>query len=349
LDESCISDPKSEISDWTGRDRADAQGVQFAISDFGSEMQDSSNFEMFSSLSIGCVKYVDALVGRGFARPKSFIAVSFMLLSFCASVFSQTPQLPTELPQVRFNSGENIVPYFEGWIRNPDGTFDLVFGYFNRNWKEELSIPAGPDNRVEPNGPDAGQPTYFLPRRQRWIYRLHVPADFGNKEVTWTITAHGRTETAYGTLLAAQEINDRVVSSNGNFDPGEGDPNEPPSISVARTQTASTSTPLRLSASIRDDGLPKPRVPRAPRPTATGGFGGQADRAAPTVPRGLTLTWVQYAGPAKALFDQTGATPVVNGQAATTVRFSEPGTYRLRVIANDGALSTTADVVVTVK
>ena len=277
------------------------------------------------------------------------VAALFIALCLCVSVFSQTPQLPTELPQVRFNSGQNIVPYFEGWIRNPDGTFDLVFGYFNRNWKEELIIPAGPDNKVEPNGPEAGQPTYFLARRQRWIYRLRVPADFGNKEVTWTITAHGHTETAYGSLLPAQEINDRVVSTNGNLDPGEGDPNEPPSITVARTQTATTSTPLRLTASIRDDGLPKPRAPRAPRPAATGSFGAQVDRAAAAAPKGLTIIWLQYGGPGKAIFEETGAIPVSNGQAATTVRFSEPGTYRLRAIANDGALSTTADVIVSVK
>ena len=153
-------------------------------------------------------------------------------------------------------------------LKNPDGTFDLVFGYFNRNWKQELAIPPGPDNRVEQGGPDAGQPTYFLPRRQRWIFRLRVPADFGNKEVSWTITANGRTETAYGNLLPAQEINDRVVSSNGNLDPGEGDPNEPPSIVIARAQTANVAAPLTLTATVRDDGLPKPRPPRTPRPAA---------------------------------------------------------------------------------
>src|SRR5438552_5389366 len=186
-------------------------------------------------------------------RIKGLWITAFLVpLCLCVFVASQTPQLPTELPQVRFNSGQDIVPYFEGWIRNPDGTFDFVFGYFNRNWKEELTIPAGPDNKVEPNGPEAGQPTYFLPRRQRWVYRLRVPADFGNKEVTWTITANGRIETAYGNLLAAQEINDRVVSSNGNLDPGEGDPNEPPSITVPRSQTVSATAPLTLTASVRD-------------------------------------------------------------------------------------------------
>jgi hypothetical protein len=275
-----------------------------------------------------------------------FIAAS-AFLCLGVSAFGQTLQAPTDLAQVRFNSGQNIVPYFEGWIRNPDGTFDLVFGYFNRNWKEEFTIPAGPDNKIEPNGPDAGQPTYFLPRRQRWIYRLHVPADFGNKEVSWTVTAHGRTEVAYGNLMPSQEINERVVSSNGNLDPGEGDPNEPPSITLNRAQTATISTPLKLTATIRDDGLPKPRTPAAPRPGSSGGFGAQVDRPA-AAPKGLTLSWIQYAGPGKASFEQDSGIAVVNGQAATTVRFTQPGTYRLRAIANDGALSTVSDVVVTV-
>ena len=80
------------------------------------------------------------------------------LITFILAVAAlvQAPQLPTELAQVRFNSGQDVVPYFEGWLRNPDGTFDLVFGYFNRNWKEELTIPPGPENNVDPAGPDAG-------------------------------------------------------------------------------------------------------------------------------------------------------------------------------------------------
>ena len=258
------------------------------------------------------------------------------------------PQLPTELPQVRFNSGQNVVPYFEGWVKNPDSTFDLVFGYFNRNWKEEIVIEPGPENNVEPGGPNAGQPTYFLPRRQRWIYRLRVPADFGNKEVVWTITAHGKTEKAYGTLLPAQEINDRVVMSNGNLDPGEGDPNEPPSIKIAPIQNPGVSMPVTITAAVVDDGLPKPRPPRAPRAAASP-FGGQVDRAENAAPKGLTVTWLQYGGPAKVTFDKAGPVAVTNGQATTTARFSQPGTYHLRATANDGALSTTSDLVITVK
>jgi len=64
---------------------------------------------------------------------------------------------------------------------------------------------------------------------------------------------------------------------------------------------------------------------------------------------GTATHHIQYGGPGKAVFEASDAIPVTNGQTSTTVRFSQPGTYRLRAIANDGELSTTADVVVTVK
>ena len=71
-------------------------------------------------------------------------------------------QLP--LPAIK-DSGEAIYPAFEGWYATPDGTFNLLLGYYNRNQKQALDIPVGPNNRVEPGGPDMGQPTYFQPRR----------------------------------------------------------------------------------------------------------------------------------------------------------------------------------------
>src|SRR5438067_5823502 len=169
-------------------------------------------------------------------------------------------QLPTELPSTKFTSGQDIQPYFEGWIRNPDGSFDMVFGYFNRNWREELAIPCGPDNMVEPGGPDRGQPTYFLPRRQGWVYRVRVPKDFGKQVVTWTINANGKTEKAYGELLPVEEITERIVMTRGGLNPGEDDPNMPPSLSIAPVSAASTGQPVSLVASVTDDGLPKPRV-----------------------------------------------------------------------------------------
>src|SRR5437867_13228175 len=170
-------------------------------------------------------------------------------------------QLPTELPSTKFTSGQDIQPYYEGWIRNKDGSFDLVFGYFNRNWQEELAIPAGPDNMIEPGAPDRGQPTFFLPRRQGWVFRVRVPADFGKQVLTWTIQANGKTETAYGELLPIEEITERIIMTRGNLNPGEGDPNKPPAIAIAAAATAAAGRPISLTANVTDDGLPKPRVP----------------------------------------------------------------------------------------
>jgi len=88
------------------------------------------------------------------------------LLGTAMAMFAQPPA-PTYIPQTKFSSGQDIQPVYEGWVRNADGTFTMVFGYLNRNWVEEPAIPAGPDNKLEPGDPDRGQPTYFLPRRQR--------------------------------------------------------------------------------------------------------------------------------------------------------------------------------------
>ena len=36
-----------------------------------------------------------------------------------------------------------MVPFFDGWYDNPDGTYELVFGYYNVNTEEVLDIPIG--------------------------------------------------------------------------------------------------------------------------------------------------------------------------------------------------------------
>jgi len=270
--------------------------------------------------------------------------VSFGLLTLIVSA-PAAQQLPTAIPQTKFASGQNVVPYFEGWIRNADGTCDLVFGYFNRNWQQDLAIPAGPDNSVEPGGPDRGQPTYFLPRRQGWVYRVRVPADFGKQVVTWTIKVNGRTETAYGELLPVEEITERIVSTRGNLNPGDDDPNKPPSIAIEPAGSVAVDAAVTIAATVSDDGLPKPRaaIHRTAANDATR-IQAQANSSATMARRGLTVSWMQLRGPGKVTFDP--ATPVapVDGKATAVARFTKPGTYLLRATASDGALSTTTDV-----
>jgi hypothetical protein len=273
------------------------------------------------------------------ARVASWAAYAAM----AAGALAQGPPPPTYIPQSKFASGQNVVPVFEGWLRNPDGTFTMVFGYFNRNLKEELAIPPGPENKIEPGETDRGQPTYFLARRQAWVFRVQVPKDWGQKELVWTLTAHGRTEKAYAQLLPVEEITERIIMTRGNLNPGDDDPNKPPSVSIAPVDTAQVDTPVMLTAQVSDDGLPKPRPPAKPRP------GAQSNNVDTGRPRGLTVSWMEYRGPAKVTFDAVGPAAVIDGKAATTAHFTEPGTYVLRAIANDGQLSTRADVTVTVK
>jgi hypothetical protein len=281
------------------------------------------------------------------------VAASVYAARLSAQGQAQPSPLPTEtITAIRLNAGQSVTPYFEGWIRNPDGTFDMVFGYFNRNYEQEFAIPPGPNNKIEPGAIDQGQPTYFLPRRQRYVYRVRVPADFGKKEMVWTLTANGKTERGYGMLIREQEITERVVMTNGNFNPGLDDPNKPPSITIAPIGAARAGSPVTLKASVVDDGLPKPRVV-TPRPQAAatpGGFGGQVNSSGGGPPRGMTVSWLQYGGPAKVTFGQTGSLPVTNGEAVTTASFEAPGTYKLIASASDpGRLSTRAEVIVTVK
>src|SRR5436190_17240783 len=106
----------------------------------------------------------------------------------------------------KYNSGQDVQPIFEGWSRNPDGSFDMHFGYLNRNWVEEPTAPIGPSNSVEPGGPDRGQPAYFYPRTNRNLFAVTVPKDWGKKEVVWTLTVNGKTEKAVGWLQPEWEI-----------------------------------------------------------------------------------------------------------------------------------------------
>ena len=254
--------------------------------------------------------------------------------------------------QMRYARGQNVAPAFEGWERNPDGTFNMVFGYLNRNYDEQVDIPIGPNNSVDLGGDDRGQPTHFYPRRQRFVFKVAVPKDWDkNRKVAWTLTSRGRTDVAKGWLQPEWELNQGVYSeNNGGGVLEEG--NQAPVVEGRRAQTITLPSSLTLKVSAIDDGLPKPprRTPNAAIATAA---------AAPANPdpnnrrrrtQGLRIRWIQYRGPGKVTFDPDNA-PAVYGKPVdltTKVSFSAPGTYLLRAIASDGQLESIHEVTVTV-
>lgn len=242
--------------------------------------------------------------------------------------------------QVHYAAGQNVAPVFEGWEHNPDGTYSMIFGYLNRNYEEELDIPVGPNNAVTPGG-DRGQPEHFYPRRQRFLFKVTVPADWDKtQKVVWTVTSHGRTDRANGWLQPEWELSDNVIVENNGG--GVPDPNnKPPSLTTGPNQTIALTDAATLTASATDDGLPKPykRAPSNPDRDST-----------PPRPQGVQIKWIQYRGAGKATFDPDSS-PILHGQPvelSSKVTFSMPGTYVLRATAFDGQLYSTRDVTVTV-
>src|ERR1043166_4828643 len=178
--------------------------------------------------------------------------------------------------QMRFtySKGQSVSPAYEGWMPKEDGSFTLYFGYMNSNWAEEFDVPIGPDNNIEPGGPDQGQPTHFYPRRNPFLFTIRVPKDLGDKELIWTLKTNGKIERAYASLKNDYMIDNQVISTEVGGDFGslrdELRTNIPPELKVEgdRRRSVKVGAPLTLVAFAKDpDNIPARRGTRA-TPTA---------------------------------------------------------------------------------
>jgi hypothetical protein len=233
--------------------------------------------------------------------------------------------------QTRFSysRGQSISPAYEGWWQNDDGSFTMFFGYMNSNWEEEFDIPVGPDNRIEPGGPDQGQPTHFYPRRNMFLFTIRVPKDFGDKELVWTLVTHAKTEHAFASLKPDYLLNKQTIGTEvGANMAGLGDEllhNEFPVLTVEgdKRRSAKVGEPLTLVARVTDDGIPSgTRQTRAPArgstpargssPEGRGAGSGDQGRSrlnyrppsqtVPATPNGLWLSWIVYRGTRRVTF-----------------------------------------------
>jgi hypothetical protein len=298
-----------------------------------------------------------------------------------------------------YTKGQNVSPAYEGWEVGTDGAKYFLFGYMNRNWVEEIDVPVGAENGFNVGGADQGQPTHFLPRRNRFVFRVKVPNGFTEKdELIWTLTTHGKTEKAYATLRPDYIVDDVVkASETGALGAGTSSPevraNKPPAVRIEEIKARSVKVgqPLTMVAVVTDDGIPKPRAPgfagAAAGGTARQDAVAQAEesenasrpnRAMQPPSRvtvgknvGLHYSWFVYRGPAgaKVTFDPPQVKPwedtraganspwapiwvappaPADGKSAVTVTFAEPGTYVLRCLTDDGALTSSEDVTIVV-
>jgi len=221
--------------------------------------------------------------------------------------------------QTRHWTGQGVAPVYEGWDQNPDGTFNMWFGYMNRNFEELLDIPVGADNRFDPGPADRGQPTAFDTRRHKDIFRVVVPKDFGEAtKLTWTLTTHGKSEAVSGTLNRVWQIDRLRTTRGGNSE--QINSNTPPTVTATpTTQTVASGGTASISVSATDDGLPKRR----------GRNGAEA-------PIGMTVEWAKYRGPGTVTMSPAKQA-VVNGTATAKATFSAPGEYILLAVVDDGS------------
>lgn len=225
-------------------------------------------------------------------------------------------------------SGGPVVPIFEGWYRNPDGTFELSFGYFNVNTGETLEIPLGPDNFIEPAEFDGRQPARFEPvpegdRRHWGAFTVTVPADFGARDVVWTLHARGQTLSVPGRLTSpAYELVGWEFPGRSSVSPllrwtPAGPAGRGPRGVTGAPRRAQAGVPLELDAWV------------------------SRDAEAVDAPRPINVKWFKHQGPGDVAF--AGRTAVVEPDAwaredgagarvATAATFSEPGEYLLRVL-----------------
>jgi hypothetical protein len=246
------------------------------------------------------------------------------IVSIATYALLSSPESRAQLPlePIR-DSGQGVTGSFEGWYPNPDGSFTLLVGYFNRNDKATLDIPVGPNNRIDPDGPDHGQPTRFLPKRQWGVFTITVPKDFGDKKLTWTIVANGDTSTIPLSLSRQWAVQPFKDPSVGNTPPivrlgSAGPSHQGPPRGIVASLTTTVLHPLELTLWVNDDRIPDPvGLPKPGDPP-------------------ITVFWSQARGTGSVTF--ANAKPDVDkadGKVTTTATFTAPGAYLLRAQVND--------------
>ena len=306
-----------------------------------------------------------------------------------------TPASGAAVAQVLYLSGQGIQPIYEGFEENPDGTFTMWFGYLNRNYDETPTVAIGANNRFEaadgvsiagpispdlvlsdPGPADRGQPTYFYPRRQQFVFGVQVAADFVGKELVWTVSHNGETRTAIGTLELSTSWSVDEGVWNANRGRGTGGrtevatTNQAPAIRAVGVEgqiNTVVGAPVVLRILAQDDGQPGPAGENArrlsklpPLPNALPQVGGTIGRNGPKEQQvvhyaaadetGLAVTWIKYRGAGDVQLEESVLPVDPNGEEiSTTARFKDPGTYVLRAYADDGTYLRSADVTVVVR
>jgi hypothetical protein len=282
-------------------------------------------------------------------------ALAFTVLSGGEALEQADPQ------NYLFNTGQTVQPYFEGWSHNSDGSFEMHFGYLNRNYVDPVHVPVGSNNRFNSDPVDQGQPTFFYPRVNRRVFSVTVPETFGEQEVVWSITINTETNHAVGWLQAEWEIN--IAPRIGLYaEETAGQLNQAPELIVRDVDTVTLPATLSLTALISDDGLPEPRQRNSGTSVVLPTFEPEGPTVPTNVPQiqssnrlrptrmtveNVSVIWTQWRGAPSEI--QESLDEAQPDHATVSVTFQTPGDYLFRIQASDGLETVTKDLSITVQ
>ena len=272
-------------------------------------------------------------------------ALAVMLTGLVATpMFAQLPENLRDFPlAVRSAQGESVAPFFNGWIKNEDGSTTMIFGFANQNREAVIDVPLGSNNFIEPAKYDGVQPTHFpvynrggfVGIQERGAFAITVPAEEAGTEVVWTLTSGGKTWSVPGRATSTAYEMSNGERALGSLKPAirfsmNGSESTSEEGIYAPRVTTSVGDPITLTAYVQD----------------RGNRADYEDNKMLNYPLGTE--WLMHQGPAAPDFSQaliTGRERAREGgesgssgnngweEVTTQATFSEPGDYivRLRV------------------
>jgi len=258
------------------------------------------------------------------------VAVPFAAVPLSVVPLSAQPQPGARYPLgPSAPTGAGVAPYFDGWYPNPDGSITLSYGFMNRNASGAVDIPVGADNKIEPAQFNGLQPTHFPVvrysafggRRERGVFAIRVPK--GHKgDVVWTLRHNGVTYSVPGRATSDYYKLSYTPQAAGSMMPvvrfaADGPASAGREGVTTGPLTVAMGTALTIRVWMEDRGQRKP-IP-------------------------VNMLWFKHQGPGDVSFEPRSATTAPGGgEATTSVRFSAPGEYMLRVRVDNFGITDSA-------
>ncbi len=217
------------------------------------------------------------------------------------------------------DSGQPVIPLYDGWYPNEDGSKTICFGYFNMNHVEALDIPRGPHNYLETDYPGldlsgALLPTHFdpLPPRYRHVFcafTVTVPEGFNTSHrINWHLTANGQELINPFKVIPPYVLDEPASNGRGDIAP--------------LVKTTTNGSAVRGRTGIHHDQVINVRVNE---PVSLNAWVEHPEDE-------VWIGWSHHSGPGSVTFSEKEYTiETADGRATTNATFSEPGQYVVRM------------------